>query len=93
MDILGFPLWGFWLPFVGRRTVPLNADGSVVDTGLADITDEVGPYYSRPVVFEWFGVGVPLAPSYVYRTGVEGPVVPPWEVEPDAPGDVPHVPR
>lgn len=78
MNLFGFPVFGVILPFLGRRTIPLNRDGSVVDTGEADMLNEVGPYYVRPWVFEWLGKGIPLTPSLVYETRSGQPVGPPW---------------
>lgn len=30
-------IFGVILPFIGRRMIPLNLDGSIVDTGEADM--------------------------------------------------------
>jgi len=53
-------LFGTILPWVGVRKIPLNRDGSIVDTGEGDLTDEVGYYYVRLIAFEWFGFGLPI---------------------------------
>ncbi|GJD31479.1 hypothetical protein PMNALOAF_2738 [Methylobacterium adhaesivum] len=79
MRVLGLPLFGVILPFVGRRTVPLNRDGSFVDTGLDDLTDERGPYFVRPFVVEWLGFGLPLTGSLVFDTLTGEAIDPPWE--------------
>lgn len=78
MNLFGFPVFGFFLPFIGRRQIPLNRDGSVVDTGEADVCDEVGPYYTRPLVFEWLGRGFGLGPSMVHDTRTGEVVNPLW---------------
>lgn len=71
-------LFGVVLPFVGRRTVPLNRDGSVVNTGEFDMCNEVGPYYVRPLVFEWLGFGFPLTQSLVFDARTNQAIDPPW---------------
>jgi hypothetical protein len=43
MNILGIPLDGVILPYLGRRRLALNCDGSYVDTGK-DVMDERGFY-------------------------------------------------
>lgn len=69
IHIFGIPLFGVILPYIGYRRVPLNRDGSVVDTGHGDILDERGFYFVRPFVIEWLGCGWPLSRrGYVYRT-------------------------
>ena len=80
MKIFGVPLFGVILPFIGYRTVPLNRDGSFVDTGEADMCDEVGFYYVRPLVFEWLGFGKPLKDSLVYLTSTNEPTTPDFMV-------------
>lgn len=71
-------IFGLILPYIGRRTIPLNRDGSVVDTGQADMCDEVGPYYTKPLVFEWLGFGTGLGPSPVYDARTGEMIDPPW---------------
>lgn len=78
MNLLGLPLFGVILPFVGRRRIPMNRDGSVVDTGHVDMTDEAGPFYVEPVVFEWLGYGRPLTKSLVFDARTGSPVPCPW---------------
>lgn len=73
-----FPILGVLLPFIGRRRVPLNRDGSVVDTGELDMCDEIGPYYTLPLVFEWLGFGFGLGPSPVYDSRTDQLIDPPW---------------
>ena len=60
MKLFGLPLFGVILPFIGRRRIYLNRDGSIVDTGKVDILDERGPLYIDPVVIEWLGAGFPI---------------------------------
>jgi len=78
ITIFGVPVFGVILPFIGRRTIPLNGDGSVVDTGQYDMTEETGAYYTRPMVFEWLGFGCGLGPALVYSARTNEPVDPPW---------------
>lgn len=54
------PIFGFFLPYIGMRTIPLNKDLTMVDTGKVDLADEVGYYYVRCLVFEWLGFGRPI---------------------------------
>jgi hypothetical protein len=56
----GVPIFGVILPFVGRRRLPLNRDGSFVDTGAPLIENETGWYYVEPFVIEWLGFGRPF---------------------------------
>lgn len=60
MRFLGCPVFGFWLPFVGARTIPVNRDGSIVDTGMDDVTQEIGAISVRVFAFEWLGGGLAL---------------------------------
>lgn len=53
-------IFGVFLPYIGMRRIPINANGSIVDTGKADILDEAGPYYVRMLTFEWLGFGLPI---------------------------------
>lgn len=69
---------GTLIPYIGRRKVPLNRDGSVVDTGEFDMLNEIGPYYVRPLVFEWLGFGFPLGQSLVFDARTNQPIDPPW---------------
>lgn len=59
---------GTVIPYIGRRNIPLNADGSVVDTGEFDLVDEVGPYFMRAWVFEWLGFGLMFGKPKFFRT-------------------------
>jgi hypothetical protein len=63
MKLLGLPVFGFWLPFIGRVRIYLNRDGSIVDTGAADMRDERGPVYVEPWSVEWLGFGMPFTPA------------------------------
>ncbi|KTS51397.1 hypothetical protein NS230_13680 [Methylobacterium indicum] len=78
MKLFGLPVLGLLVPWITRRKLALNADGSFVDTGIEMIEDEVGPYYVRPAVLEWLGFGIPLSQSLVYRTADDEPVDAPW---------------
>lgn len=65
--LLGVPVFGGWLPYIGRRHIPLNRDGSPVESdGL--IEEGCGFYFVKPFVVEWLGYGRPLTRSYVFRT-------------------------
>lgn len=48
-----FPIFGGWLPRIGKRRIALNRDGSFVDTGETLIDNEHGYYYVEPWVIEW----------------------------------------
>jgi len=78
-NICGIPLIGVILPFLGRRRIHLNRDGSFVDTGQVDIRDERGFYYVQPWVFEWLGFGWPLTQSNVFLTSTGEAVDPEFE--------------
>lgn len=43
LHIFGVPLVGVILPFIGRRCIPINRDGSIVNTGEDDLTDHAYP--------------------------------------------------
>jgi hypothetical protein len=73
---IGLPIFGGLVPYVGRRRLALNKDGSFVDTGLNDIVNEVGYYYVEPVVLEWLNMGVPLTAAHVHLTAT-GEIVEP----------------
>lgn len=79
MRVFGLPLFGVILPFIWRRTIHLNRDGSFVDTGLDDLIEERGPCFVRPLVFEWLGRGLPLTQSLVFDTRTGKAIDPPWE--------------
>jgi hypothetical protein len=79
-NIFGIPVLGVILPFIGKRRLPLNRDGSYVDTGEACLEDEVGYYYLEPVVFEWLGFGFALTQAYVHLTTTGEIVEPEWDV-------------
>ena len=55
-------IFGIWLPWIGVRELPANRDGSIFDTGKADILDEEAPYYFPVFAFEWFGYGFSIWP-------------------------------
>lgn len=78
MKLFGIPVIGVILPYIGRRRIALNRDGSQVDTGRFDACDEVGPYFVMPLVVEWLGFGRSLGPSLVYETCSGEPIDPPW---------------
>lgn len=62
----------FMIPFIGKRRLPMNKDGSVFDTGELDLLDEQAPFYVDVWAFEWFGFGFPIWPFAVLmdsRTG------------------------
>lgn len=79
-SIFGIPIFGVILPFIGKRHIPLNRDGSFVDTGEALLEDEVGYYFVEPLVFEWLGFGMPLSPAYVRLTSTGEIVEPEFNV-------------
>lgn len=64
--LFGLPLFGVILPFIGKRRIPLNRDGSFVDTGEELLENERGYYYVEPWVIEWMGAGFPVTRSQVY---------------------------
>jgi hypothetical protein len=66
--IIGFPILGGTLPWITRRRLALNRDGTYVDTGKTLIEDEVGFYYIEVWSFEWLGFGLPLSSDYVRLT-------------------------
>lgn len=74
LKFFDLPVFGYWLPRIWKARLPLNKDGSFVDTGEDDLLDEKGVYYVEPLVFEWFGRGFPLTGSYVYDAGTGLPV-------------------
>lgn len=80
MRLLGFPIFGVILPYIGRRRISLNRDGSFVDTGEMILDDERGFYYVEPWVFEWLGSGFPLSKALVRRTDTGEVVTPEWDV-------------
>lgn len=63
--VFGIPLFGVILPFIGWRRIPINRNGSFVDTGEEMIENERGYYYVEPFVIEWMGCGWPLTTSQV----------------------------
>jgi hypothetical protein len=81
--IFGLPVFGVILPFIGKRRIPLNRDGSFVDTGEFDIIDEKGFYYVEPWVFEWLGRGCPLSASLVHLSATGEVVTPEFQVAGD----------
>lgn len=76
----GFPLIGGAFPRIWRRRLALNRDGSFVDTGEADIADEIGHYYVEPITLEWLGFGIPLTTAHVRLTSTGEIVDPDFEV-------------
>ena len=69
---------GILFPFIGKRRLPVNRDGSPFDSGEFDLLDELekAPFYVEVWVLEWAGIGVPIWPwSLVYdaKTGVPVP--------------------
>ena len=79
-----FPIMGVILPFIGKRRIALNRNGSVVDTGEALLDDERGFYYVEPWVFEWLGFGFPISKSYVRRSDTDEIVTAEFDVAGDA---------
>lgn len=81
LRIFGVPVFGVILPFVGRRRIPLNRDGSFVDDDSELIEDGAGWYYVEPFAIEWLGFGLPLGTSPV-RLVATGEIVddPPFEI-------------
>lgn len=69
--LFGIPVMGVILPFIGRRRLALNRDGSLVNTGEFDLADEVGFFYIEPWVVEWlnFGITITDAPVRLTSTG------------------------
>jgi|SwirhisoilCB1_FD_contig_31_2747434_length_439_multi_1_in_0_out_0_1 hypothetical protein len=69
MKLIGLPVFGFWFSFVGRVRIYLNRDGSIVDTGAADMRDERGPWS-----VEWLGFGMTMTPA-IPRDALTGKLV------------------
>lgn len=61
-------IFGLILPWIMRVKIPLNTDGSIIDTGQFLVDDEVGFYYARPWAFCWLGFVAPLTRSSIYHT-------------------------
>ena len=66
---------GLFFPFLGRRRIPCNRDGSIVDTGEQDMLDEISAFYLEVWAFEWLGFGLPIWPwSLVYDAATGKPL-------------------
>ena len=63
-----FPILGVVIPWIAKRRIPLNRDGTVVDTGQFSSDDERGYYFVNVWEFEWLGLGIPLYPARVRLT-------------------------
>jgi hypothetical protein len=63
---------GLIIPFVGKRRLPVNRDGSLVDTGELDVTDEKSVFYIEIWTFEWFGIGIPISTKAYVRDSKTG---------------------
>lgn len=72
MKVFGLPVFGFILPFLGFRRLPMNRDGSIFDSGETDLFDEVAPFYAEVFAFEWLGFGFPLWPYAKLRDSRTG---------------------
>lgn len=72
MKLFGYPIFGFFLPFIGFTNLAANGDGGLVDTGVDDIRDERGPYFFRVLAIEWLGVGLPFPIKYALRDSKTG---------------------
>ena len=53
---------GLTIPYIGKRRLPCNRDGTMFDSGEVDLLDEKAPFYVDVWVFEWLGFGFPLWP-------------------------------
>lgn len=58
---------GFVFPFVGRRRLPVNRDGSPFDSGKFDLLCENSPFFVEVWVMEWLGYGVPIWPWAIVK--------------------------
>lgn len=66
---------GGLLPFIGKRRLPVNRDGSPFDVGAFDLLDEDAPFYIRIWAVEWLGFGLPLWPwAVVHDANTNQPI-------------------
>lgn len=72
-------LFGVVLPYIGPRTLPMNRDGTLYDSGERDLLDERAPYYVRLWVVEWLGIGIPLRSRVLLRDARTGEPVEPLQ--------------
>ena len=63
---------GLLIPFIGRRRLPCNRDGSLFDSGEVDLLSEDAPFYIDIWAFEWLGFGIPLWPWAVVHDAKTG---------------------
>ena len=63
---------GFLFPFIGKRKIPINRDGSVFDSGELDMLDEKAPFYVEIWAIEWLGFGIPVWPWGIIRDSITG---------------------
>ena len=70
---------GMLLPFVGKRRLPVNRDGSLFDSGEWDLLDERAPFYVDVWVIEWLSAGLPIWPWAQVRDATTGQPVPPMQ--------------
>lgn len=63
---------GMLFPFIGKRRLPVNRDGTPFDSGEWDLLDEVAPFYVEIWAFEWLGFGFPLWPWAVIKEAHPG---------------------
>lgn len=80
LTVFGIPVLGIILPRIGKRRLALNRDGSYVDTGEFNISDEVGFYWIELWTFEWLNLGIPLTGGHVHLTSTGEIVDPDFEV-------------
>lgn len=66
---------GALLPFFGKRRLPVNRDGSLVETEEFDLTKVKSAFYIEVWSIEWFGIGLPLeSKTYVRDANTGEPV-------------------
>jgi len=63
---------GILIPFIGKRRLPTNRDGSPFDSGEFDLLCEKAPFYVEVWAAEWFGIGVPIWPWAMVRDAKTG---------------------
>lgn len=63
---------GVLVPFVGKRRLPVNRDGSPFDSGEFDLLCENAPFYVEIWAVEWFGFGIPIWPWAMVRDARTG---------------------
>lgn len=75
MKLMGFPIFGFWLPFIGWRNLPVNRSGSIISAS-GDILEARSPFFITAFALEWLGLGVSFLRAPVpIRDAISGEIV------------------